>query len=335
MEKLNKEMKGITLISLIITIILLLILSGIVLGQLTQNKFFEKARIAKNKIKNEQELENEILLDYENQINNLENYIDYTKLKVGDYINYPVYYDNVMSIENPTSTPTLQNGYIPKDEYNGWRILSIDTENEIVKLVSAGIPINYYHQNVNEISIPNLTSKFFSTLINSSIQTYYNFYKCGFKTSKYGTTITNINDLKTLFNNDFTEKYKDGETYTDDGKTYEYVLGNPKVRSITKEDIDKVLGKTSSEETQITMETNKDLLAIPCKDFPSNYAMFWFATTGKSNAQLYALDYNAGISQYACNGVGGLRIVITLKPNIKFIKAEENINDTQTWNISI
>ena len=42
-----KQNKGITLVALVITIILLLILVGITIGQLTGNGLFEKAKQAK------------------------------------------------------------------------------------------------------------------------------------------------------------------------------------------------------------------------------------------------------------------------------------------------
>lgn len=59
---------GITLISLVITIIILLILSGIVILSLEENGLFEKLKLANNKTENTQILENEILTEYENQI---------------------------------------------------------------------------------------------------------------------------------------------------------------------------------------------------------------------------------------------------------------------------
>ena len=60
--------KGITLVALVITIIILLILAGISIATLTGSGLFEKARLAEQKSKNKQEEEQGILGDYENKI---------------------------------------------------------------------------------------------------------------------------------------------------------------------------------------------------------------------------------------------------------------------------
>lgn len=65
--------KGITLISLVITIIILLILAGISIAQLTGNGLFEKAKTAKEEYKNAQEYEEIEIARTTNQING---YID-------------------------------------------------------------------------------------------------------------------------------------------------------------------------------------------------------------------------------------------------------------------
>lgn len=67
----SKTFKGITLIALVITIIILLILAGISISALTQTGLFEKANKAKQKSENAQALENATLADYENSINEI------------------------------------------------------------------------------------------------------------------------------------------------------------------------------------------------------------------------------------------------------------------------
>ena len=67
----KKQSKGITLIALVITIIILLILAGISISQLTGSGLFEKAKEAKNRTEEAQELENQILSEYENQMESL------------------------------------------------------------------------------------------------------------------------------------------------------------------------------------------------------------------------------------------------------------------------
>ena len=61
--------KGITLISLVITIIILLILSGISISALTQTNLFEKTKQAKQKTEESQEQEETTLGKYEEEVN--------------------------------------------------------------------------------------------------------------------------------------------------------------------------------------------------------------------------------------------------------------------------
>lgn len=75
------------------------------------------------------------------------------KAQIGDYVNYPVYYDNV-------------NGSTMK----GWRVISknIDLDGNpspgTVNLVSAGVPLTYYHEyEKSSTSVENLTTKFLET----------------------------------------------------------------------------------------------------------------------------------------------------------------------------
>ena len=72
MEKTRKD-KGITLVALVITIIILLILAGVAISVLTQTELFEKAKQAERKSKDAQELENVTLTDYENKIDSTVN----------------------------------------------------------------------------------------------------------------------------------------------------------------------------------------------------------------------------------------------------------------------
>ena len=61
--------RGITLVALVVTIIILLILAGVAIGTLTQNGLFENVKQAKNTTENAQMEEDKILGKYENKIN--------------------------------------------------------------------------------------------------------------------------------------------------------------------------------------------------------------------------------------------------------------------------
>lgn len=99
MEKKFRKNKGITLVALVITVIILLILSGISIASLTGNGLFEKARLAKEKQKNAQELENATLSKYENEISQ---YIDNTRNDkvIEDYTTNLIYKLNLNNLSN-------------------------------------------------------------------------------------------------------------------------------------------------------------------------------------------------------------------------------------------
>ena len=91
MKKIKPENKGITLIALVITIIILLILATISIQSLTNTGLFQKANEAKDKTKNATENQSKTLNEYEDELNK---YISETKeykladkVKVGDYVN--------------------------------------------------------------------------------------------------------------------------------------------------------------------------------------------------------------------------------------------------------
>ena len=74
-----KDTRGITLISLIITIIVLLILVGITIATLNGNGILKRVLDAKQKTENAQELENEILIEYEKDLEASENEMEDTE----------------------------------------------------------------------------------------------------------------------------------------------------------------------------------------------------------------------------------------------------------------
>ena len=70
MKNLLKKENAITLIALVITIVVLLILAGITIAQLTGNGIFDKAKTAKEVSENAQDDENEKMAKYNNEIDN-------------------------------------------------------------------------------------------------------------------------------------------------------------------------------------------------------------------------------------------------------------------------
>ena len=143
-----KKNKGITLVALVITIVVLLILAGISISALTNTWIFQKAKDAKSASENAEKEQNKILDEYEKE---LEQYGDNTlvskfnsgKIKVGDYVSYTpdvastdVILDELGKYSgttdaNTTSTLTQE---IDKEKGLKWRIL--DVKNEKVRLIS-------------------------------------------------------------------------------------------------------------------------------------------------------------------------------------------------------
>ncbi len=120
--KLKKENKGITLVALVITIVILLILAGISIAQLKGNGLFENAKIAKEKTLEEQKKEDKTLSDYESKIgqyidgtrNENENSYSTEEKVIGTWIDgkklyqKTIYFDTNISMGNET---TLTNDF--------------------------------------------------------------------------------------------------------------------------------------------------------------------------------------------------------------------------------
>ena len=145
MKKTNGQ-KGITLVALVITIIILLILATISIQALTNTGLFAKAQEAKEKTKNATENQAKTLNEYEDELNKYVSGTTQTqkladKVKVGDYVSYT---PDELSNESLTTLKTNLNTYsgnssstanpaIKRDDLN-WRVL--DIQNGQVRLIS-------------------------------------------------------------------------------------------------------------------------------------------------------------------------------------------------------
>ncbi len=143
---LRKENKGITLVALVITIIILLILAGITISSLTNTGLFEKAKEARDKTRNATENQTKILNEYEDELNKYVSGTTQTqkladKVKVGDYVTYtPDALDSnaVATLKTNLNTysgnsSSTVNAAIKRDDLN-WRVL--DIQNGQVRLIS-------------------------------------------------------------------------------------------------------------------------------------------------------------------------------------------------------
>lgn len=149
-----KKDKGITLVALVITIIILLILAGVAIASLTNKGLFDKTKIAKQNTLEGILKENIILNEYENELNEytgekskiegkLVDRVNDGTIKIGDYVSYnPEDLDNTL-LENLMSNLNIFSGInrstinstIKRDELK-WRVFDV-TENGQVRLISA------------------------------------------------------------------------------------------------------------------------------------------------------------------------------------------------------
>ena len=148
MKKILKNTKGITLVALVITIIILLILAGISISALTNTGIFQKAKDAKQKSEDAALDQNTKLDEYENEIDKYlpkqnENSLA-KKVKVGNYVAYtPDELDNnalttlKTNLKNYSgASDNTTNSAIARDDSLRWRVLDVDETTGAVRLIS-------------------------------------------------------------------------------------------------------------------------------------------------------------------------------------------------------
>ena len=136
-----KKNKGITLVALVVTIVVLLILAGVSINLvLGNNGIIAKAKEAETKSAEASQNDLKGINALTEEMNNAlgeKPKVDLSKYKIGDYVNYT--YDTVSS---GYTTPSTENGsgnqtIAQSTETLKWRILNIDEANGTVDLVSA------------------------------------------------------------------------------------------------------------------------------------------------------------------------------------------------------
>ncbi len=206
-------------------------------------------------------------------------------VQVGDYVNYPVVYDNVAD----------QYGY--PTTYNGWRVLSVENDGT-VNLVSAGVPLTYYHvYGKSAESVEALTTNFLTTQITDS--------GIGYRKMGFDPYLT----LTEVFTNKYTKVAEDGVT--------------PVVRAMTKKDIDTVYGTEKTYGTYLTETKYNNLFKID--------EYYWLASAD-SSYNLWLVDYYGSLYS-SSNGFSeyGVRPVVSLKSEVR----ENGKNEIGAWNIEV
>ena len=143
MKKKIENEKGITLVALVITIIILLVLAGISISTLTNTGLFGKAKEAKKSSQNAEKEQNKILGEYETALdqyseNTLVYKVNNGTIKIGDYISYTPDSTSTEGILKELSTYSGTNTNTTdtlRQEELKWRVL--DVKDGKVRLISA------------------------------------------------------------------------------------------------------------------------------------------------------------------------------------------------------
>ena len=200
-------------------------------------------------------------------------------VNIGDYVDYPVVYDNVVSYTNGSDTSYVS-------PYEGWRVIGKEADGT-VNLVSAGCPLSFYNYTNQAKSIPALTTNFLTTPFSGSDAATYR--KTGF--TPYLT-------LTETFTNKFTQT---------DSST-----GLPKVRSMVQEDIFKVTGHT---EMLSAYEMGLDDKKYANLFYNKGY--YWLASPYPADtSRLWHVHDYGRVANH--NGYEfGVRPVVSLKPDVR------------------
>ena len=235
-------------------------------------------------------------------------------VEIGDYVNYPVYYENVDSTGTGKSSLT------------GWRVISKDVDIDgnasvgTVNLVSAGVPLTYNNVNTSSTtSVENLCLNFLTTPINSSAALSYT--ANGFDSSK---------TLKEIFTNKYTATYA-----SDTNVSYPIMNGTTsgtktagtlKVRAMTVKDITDVTGFTEIDTYNGTSVADSEYNQLYHVD-----AFYWLATACYDNNLYFVEGDNGKVVGGSGYGPIGIRTVVSLKTNVKTTGKDES----GAWNIDL
>jgi len=229
-----------------------------------------------------------------------ENYEDLPLLAdsvdIGDYVDYPVYYDNVDQNGNTTGL--------------GWRVISKDIDlngNEsigTVNLISTGVPLVYngptaaYSNGDASVAETELTNNFLSVPMSGGSSEEWSSY---YTANRFNENLS----LTEVFTNKYTALKSDG---------------TPNVRSVKKEDIIR-LGNVE-EDSYIGIEKFYDLIHVDTE---------YFLASPVDSSALYV--YSGG--EFYCTtsdaDICGVRPVVSLKKNVR----ANATNEMGAWKLEL
>ena len=357
-----RKTKGITLIALVITIIILLILSGISISALTNQGLFKNAKTAQKETEKAEAEQGQRLNEYEEELNKYlsnndkkeEKLVDKVKdgtIKIGDYVKYIPDTANTTEIlqelntysgsdKNTTSTLT--------QESLNWRVL--DIKDGQVRLISelpttSKITLSGYNGYNNAVYLLDKTCK---TLYNSSLASNVQNLK--------------IEDIQDHMSTDYsTIDSNYGKTFTPTEKYYPSILaeeagqlGNGTEEKLGLSEQTLPIKQTAKNEANpLTVKYTNWYKSMTNTDFNdakyyelfmnngSNYSTYWmssrcvFANTNGASFNVRNVNWSRGnaVSLYSSansiwNKAYAFRPIITLNSNVQI--DTENSGDGTT-----
>ena len=351
MKKTFKNSKGITLVALVITIIILLILAGISISALTNTGIFQKAKEAKQKSDDAALDQNTKLDEYENELDKYlpkQNENSLAKaVKVGDYIEYKPdkLDDNALAtlknnLKNYSgASDNTTNSAIARDDSLRWRVLDIDEKTGAVRLISATptsstVTLEGYNGYNNAVK-----------LLDDACSTLYN--------SKLATKVQNLK-IEDITKHMTTQPTEDTTEYHPENINYPKILEQEKNQTVVKSTTENKLEVSSQSifvtgydtSATSTLKNNYWYKTMSANDFDGenkemyyklfikngeeNYDTYWMSSrcvsANSNRASFYVRFVNSGyVTAYGlCNSLDNVnsngyafRPCITLNSNVQ------------------
>lgn len=308
-----KNTKGITLVALVITIIIMLILAGISIQAITQTNLFGKTEQAKGEMDNAQKKENETLSSYTDRINEyLPDTLSYKvsngEIEIGSYVNYvpdevtendekyKELISNLATYSGNTDEDYNTAEEIKQEKNVKWRVL--DVKDGQVRLISAeptnGEKMDAYIQLENYDGYNNAVK-----LIDDTCSTLYNNAKIASKVQNL--KIEDIEEkMKEKDYSKFNENYGKTFTYTTENRYYPNILLKEKEQEVT-------IGETTIKGTELGQSEQNEYIkqekANEEADTLKVKYTYWNKTMNQedfNNVKYYELFINNGEKNYDC-----------------------------------
>ena len=319
MKKIKPENKGITLIALVITIIILLILATISIQLLTNTGLFQKANEAKDKTKNATENQAKTLNEYEDTMNEYlqgatgemaEKLAD--KVKVGDYVKYEpdtASTDSILQeLETYSGSDANTTSTLTQEKDLNWRVL--DIQNGQVRLISE-IPT------ISKIELKGFNG------YNNAIKLLDNACNVLYNNSKLANKVQNlkIEDITDYINEKDYSKFNTeyGSTNFSTSKYYPNILLKEKEQKVNGIEGNKLGMSQQDEYIKQTEETEADELEL-------KYT-YWEKEMDESdftNSKYYELFIKKGENKYKNYWISSRCLTINSDFGCYFIREVEN-----------